>query len=338
MYSIIVPIYKVEKYLPQCIESILSQTYTDFELILVDDGSPDNCPKICDEYAAKDNRIKVIHKENGGSVSARKLGVHFAKGDYICFVDGDDFIANDMLENYENVLSKQKVDIICTGYSRYYNENKIITVNQIIKSGFYSKNQLIEHIYPKMLSTEPFYTFYIAPTVWSKCFRRTICEESNNPIPENISLGDDVAVVYHALLLANSINVIDYCGYMYRENPNSMTHTYDKKLYEKIKTLIIYLKDVVQKTNWQVKNQINEYTTMLLIHAKSNELQFNITDTHHNKKQNLKQYLNDPLFKEALKKTKTKNKKIKFIIWCLKSKFLLPFYIHEKLLQKRKKP
>ena len=101
MFSIIVAIYKVEKYLSQCIESILAQSYKNFELILVDDGSPDNCPVICDEYAKTDSRIKVVHKNNGGLVSARKAGIEIASGEYICFVDGDDFVQYDMLEQYE---------------------------------------------------------------------------------------------------------------------------------------------------------------------------------------------------------------------------------------------
>ena len=94
--SIIVPVYKVEKYLRKCIDSIINQTLKDIEIILVDDGSPDNCGKICDEYAAKDTRIKVIHKENGGLSSARNAGMEVAEGEYIGFVDSDDWIESDM--------------------------------------------------------------------------------------------------------------------------------------------------------------------------------------------------------------------------------------------------
>ena len=99
-YSIIVPIYKIEQYITQCIESIIHQTYKNIEIILVDDGSDDNCPVICDEYALKDDRIKVIHKENGGLVSARKAGALEATGDYICCVDGDDYIAENYIEEF----------------------------------------------------------------------------------------------------------------------------------------------------------------------------------------------------------------------------------------------
>ena len=102
-FSVIVPIYKVEKYLNKCIDSILKQTFQDFELILVDDGSPDKCPKICDEYAKKDKRVRVIHKENAGLVAARNTGIKEAKGDYICYVDGDDWISeNDNLLIHKN--------------------------------------------------------------------------------------------------------------------------------------------------------------------------------------------------------------------------------------------
>ena len=96
MISIIVPIYKVEKYIRQCVDSIINQTYEDIEIILVDDGSPDNCPQICDDYAKTDSRVKVIHKENGGIMSARKAGLKVATGEYIGFVDGDDWIEADM--------------------------------------------------------------------------------------------------------------------------------------------------------------------------------------------------------------------------------------------------
>ncbi|WP_227166600.1 glycosyltransferase, partial [Enterococcus faecium] len=102
--SIIVPVYKVEKYLRKCVDSILAQTFTDFEVILVDDGSPDNSGKICDEYAEKDNRVRVIHKENGGLSSARNAGIDVARGKYLGFVDSDDYIDEDMYEIlYENL-------------------------------------------------------------------------------------------------------------------------------------------------------------------------------------------------------------------------------------------
>ena len=106
LFSIIVPIYNIEKYLSRCIDSVLAQSFSDYELILVDDGSPDNCPAICDEYAKKDSRIKVIHKKNGGLVSARQAGIVEAIGDYVFHLDGDDAICPDALESAYEIICK----------------------------------------------------------------------------------------------------------------------------------------------------------------------------------------------------------------------------------------
>ena len=106
MISVIVPVYKVEEYLSECIESILAQTYEDFELILVDDGSPDKCPRICDEYAVKDTRIRVIHQDNGGLSVARNTGISEAKGEWLVFVDSDDFVDKKMYKKLHLFLSK----------------------------------------------------------------------------------------------------------------------------------------------------------------------------------------------------------------------------------------
>ena len=110
--SVIVPVYKVEKYLPECIESVLAQTFTDFELILVDDGSPDNSGKICDDYATRDSRIRVFHKENGGVSSARNLGLDNARGEWIGFVDPDDWIEPDMYEQMYLAGTENNADFV----------------------------------------------------------------------------------------------------------------------------------------------------------------------------------------------------------------------------------
>ncbi|MCF0156053.1 MAG: glycosyltransferase, partial [Veillonella sp.] len=115
--SVIVPIYNVEPYIHQCVDSIINQTYKDLEIILVDDGSPDNCGKICDEYAAKDDRVKVIHRPNGGLSAARNSGLDVATGEYIAFVDSDDYIACNMYSDMMEFMLKHKLDIVvCSSY------------------------------------------------------------------------------------------------------------------------------------------------------------------------------------------------------------------------------
>ena len=137
MISIIIPVYKTEPYLRKCVDSVLAQTYTNLEVILVDDGSPDDCGKICDEYAAKDSRVKVIHKENGGLSSARNCGLDVATGKYIGFVDSDDWIDPDMYETLLGLLLRYDADI-AEGSYRFFrpwkSENKVLECPNISRS------------------------------------------------------------------------------------------------------------------------------------------------------------------------------------------------------------
>ena len=125
MISVIVPVYNVEKYLRRCVDSILGQTYSDFELLLVDDGSPDGCPQICDEYAARDSRVRVIHKPNGGLISARNAGILAARGDYVCIVDGDDRALGNMLQFIRDTVSKspEPPDMVLFGAYSVYSDH-----------------------------------------------------------------------------------------------------------------------------------------------------------------------------------------------------------------------
>lgn len=135
--SIIVPVYKVEKYLKKCVDSILAQTFTDFELILVDDGSPDDSGKICEEYAEKDARVRVLHKENGGLSSARNAGIEVAKGKYLGFIDSDDYIAEDMYELLYNTIIKEDADLsICGIYDVYEGKAPIVkpTIEKVVSA------------------------------------------------------------------------------------------------------------------------------------------------------------------------------------------------------------
>ena len=125
LISVIIPVYKVEKYLSKCIDSVLNQTYSNLEIILVDDGSPDNCGVICDEYAKNDNRIKVIHKENGGQADARNIGIGIATGEYVAFVDSDDYLNKKMYEVLYNLSKEQKADAVFCELQRF-SEDEIV--------------------------------------------------------------------------------------------------------------------------------------------------------------------------------------------------------------------
>lgn len=150
-FSVIVPVYKVEKYLPACIESVLSQTFSDFELVLVDDGSPDMCGKICDDYKEKDERIKVVHKSNGGLASARRAGIKVAQGKYVFNLDSDDLIENDTLECAYNIINDTNCEIVSFAYKWVKNGKTIDVTNDGLKEGLYLENDIKKHIYPRLL-------------------------------------------------------------------------------------------------------------------------------------------------------------------------------------------
>lgn len=131
-FSIIIPVYKVELYLRQCINSVLNQSYKDFELILVDDGSPDNCPVICDEYASRDIRVKVIHKSNGGLSDARNAGLDIAKGEYVLFLDSDDWWDDVLaLEKINLKIKDTDADLIIIGMKKFFSKKNVLVMNCI---------------------------------------------------------------------------------------------------------------------------------------------------------------------------------------------------------------
>ncbi|HCT90057.1 MAG TPA: hypothetical protein DF613_01545 [Lachnospiraceae bacterium] len=220
MISIIVPIYNIEKYLSQCLKSICGQTYKDIEIILVNDGSTDGSGAICEAYKQKDSRIHIIHRENGGPVSARKAGVRAASGRYIAFVDGDDWIESNMYEDMYQISEKQKADVVMCG--RYEDTGDVSRkVFHGIPEGRYEKKALIREVYPCMIAGDAFFEWGIFPGLWDKLFRRECIERFLLAADERIRMGDDAACVYPSLLNADSIYVMHECLYHYRQTTSS---------------------------------------------------------------------------------------------------------------------
>lgn len=235
MISIIVPIYKVENYIKQCIDSIIAQTNKDIEIILVDDGSPDNCHAICDDYAKQDSRIKVVHKPNGGLISARKAGLQASTGEYVCFVDGDDYIESDMYENIKNAIDKTKADCIITQFYFDYPDNPTKSDYKLNKE-LYTRPEIEKEIFPTMLFDNQYYRFGIFPNCWTKVFKREILEKHLMDTDDRIRMGEDIAFTYPCLMECQTIAFVDKALYHYRINPESMTKSYDPILQD-----IIYL-------------------------------------------------------------------------------------------------
>lgn len=152
--SIVVPVYKVEKYLSRCMQSLLNQTMSDIEIILVDDGSPDNCPALCDAFASQDMRVKVIHKKNGGLSSARNAGMEAASGIYIGFVDSDDDVEPDMYEKMLQKAEQYKVDFVMADYLRFETEGTYYLKTLDIDSGYYDREKIRRNIFPNLIMRE----------------------------------------------------------------------------------------------------------------------------------------------------------------------------------------
>lgn len=220
-FSIIVPIYKVESFLHKCIDSVLSQTYYDFELVLVDDGSPDNCPAICDSYALKDERIRVIHKPNGGLVSARKAGVEIALGKYSLALDGDDWLSEGCLQKLSSVIDDFSPEVIRFGYIYSEGENRTSRCIKGYRKGFYDRSQIDKEIMPSLIYGEDANSY--PPSVWGCCFATSLYKEEQLAVPNEISIGEDFAVTKPIMVKASSVYIMDDCLYYYRANMVSMT-------------------------------------------------------------------------------------------------------------------
>lgn len=222
-FSIIVPIYKTEQYLSRCVESIISQSYKNFELILVDDGSPDNCPDLCDAFVNMDNRIKVIHQKNGGVSSARNAGLSIAKGDWIWFVDSDDYI---------EPLSLQK----------------LVDQQSATLADLYVFNQTIREFHNDSLDSlfEKYYFKYILKFCpWNKLYKRSIITTRNLQFDREESVGEDMLFNIEYYLYCRSVYFVpeDYYSYIIRDNSAMTTkassrHVQQMRLYRKIVNIL----------------------------------------------------------------------------------------------------
>lgn len=220
LISVIVPIYKIDRYIGVCIESILNQTYQNLEIILVDDGSPDRCPEICDLYARKDARIKVIHKKNGGLVSARKAGILSARGEYIGYVDGDDWIGPGFYYSLNASIQESNADAAIAGFSRdLFDKHKNILNG--VPSGVYN-GEALESLKKQMISDGPFFTHGVTTYLWNKLFKREVILPHQLACDEQVTIGEDAAVTYPTLMDCNKVVITDNCAYHYRQREDSM--------------------------------------------------------------------------------------------------------------------
>lgn len=197
--SVIVPIYNADRYLERCLSSIIGQTYKNLEIICVDDGSTDNSLAICNKYSLLDNRIKVIHKNNGGVTSARKAGMKIASGEWVGFVDSDDWLE---LYAYERMIKKgekKDVTLICGNFRRNYENHSIDYISKF-NEGKYELSEDNSYFISNFIFNKEIFEFGIYPSLWNKLFRKRNVEIILNELDEDIIFQEDAAIVYSYIL------------------------------------------------------------------------------------------------------------------------------------------
>ena len=264
-FSIIVPIYNISKYLPECINSIRSQDFKNFECVLVDDGSSDDSGKLCDVYVKQDKRFKVIHKENGGLVSARKAGARIAIGEYIINVDGDDFICADLLERLNTIIDQHEPETICYGYTIYNSNNNEKRYN-ICDEGLYFGSELnrITEAYLYDPAAAGINSGSILFNICSKCVKRELYIFCQEKVPDNITSGEDTLFTMNWCEKVRSVYFIKYAGYYYRQNQSSCEHSFTKDKFYNLYNLIEEMLSISKEHGDKYNNVIKVYLSYRL--------------------------------------------------------------------------
>lgn len=309
LISVVIPVYNVQDYLDRCVESIAKQTYENLEVILVDDGSKDGSPKKCDEWAKKDNRITVIHKQNGGVSSARNAGIDKAKGEYISFVDSDDWLESNYFQEMLNILSNNNVEYITCGYKRVYEDGKIEEFNNDGSTLVIDSSEYIKEV----LNVHPGYGF-----VHMKLVKKEVL--NNIRFNESLKVGEDA--LFNTMICEKIEKVAIYNKplYNYYFNPESVVRKYDAgyvdKYYKSMEEMKKYLLNKENIDLTYLYNYIAFHIMLICVNYCYHP------DNKDNMK-SLKEVCNIPLFKEAIKKSKIKrfaSKSRQITLFTLKSK------------------
>lgn len=345
-FSIIVPVYKVKKaYLDKCVNSLTEQTFRNIEIILVDDGSPDDCGKYCDEYAAADERICVIHQANGGVSSARNHGMRYVRGEWILFVDSDDWLEPNACEVIFNHTQNTDSDIVEYGAYKNYVDRQLAMKRDTGKKMQYFANDPEDKLYlyrrtiqpPKFtknaLATST--TYYI----WSKAFRTEFISENQIEFPIGVPLSEDKVFFVKCLLCFQKISYIQDILYHYRQNSASASHKYlenaDKDrlklmeiLQEQIEQMVKELSPVLPNAEKELKRDLGDFIIMISSAVISKK--FYHQDYPHAKstrRSGANAFLNEPMIKSAFKQARLKSytSKNALRIWLLKHRMFGAF-------------
>lgn len=336
-FSLILPVYNVEKYVKRCVNSLLRQEYTDYEIILVDDGSTDSSGSICDKLADKNNNIFAYHKENGGLSDARNYGIDRAKGNYILFIDSDDWVDEKLLISLHNHLNKSNVDILKFGFQKMQEGNYKNTFFSYFNIGVYDRRQIEETILPYTIGPKRLFCYEqnACKSVWSHVYSLNFLRENNiRFVSEREILNEDYLFNLHTLLYAKSLEVTHYILYYYDYREGSLSKRYITNEFERKLKLYREYKLLLERNGLFERYETPYYSECVdgFYACISNECCcWNETSKY--AVQNIKKILNCKECEISLLKCKRSNMNLKgkVIYWLMRLKFAYLMYILYKI-------
>lgn len=252
LITVVVPAYNVEEYLPRCVESIITQTYQNLEIILVNDGSTDKSGEICEAYAKKDDRIKVIHKENSGPSESRNIGLETAKGEYITFIDADDFIHESYIERLYSLAEMNGSEIVCCNYTRGDADDfSGVKAEKQIEERTYTADEMLRNWHGKYKHLET--------VIWNKLYKKELFEKNHIRYPEDCISGEDVQITHLLVANARQVTITNETLYYYFRNKQSITSSASKEK--------VVVNEVAQKKRlefFQQNGYLEAYERMLI--------------------------------------------------------------------------
>lgn len=298
--SVIVPVYNTAKYLRECIDSILAQTFTDFELILVNDGSTDCSGAICDEYAKKDLRVHVIHQENGGVTRARKSAMKIAAGDWVSFVDSDDWIDPYMFEMMlEKALINSAKIVICDAYMEFHDRSEI--AGSLAEDGFYNKAAMMQRIYPTMIMDIKNHRSGIAGWLCNKLFEKKLLEAVFWSVDDSYVYLEDALCSYAAILECEALYILRIPLYHYRQHAASAVHQYNGvKRFEKTLHSYYAYDKMMRNRGFDISEQINAYISVNSVQIVRKVLLFDRENSLAKRLRQAREFASDSLVHTAL--------------------------------------
>lgn len=319
LFSVVVPVYNVEKYVAQCLESLINQTFSDYEIIIVNDGATDNSLSICEDYQKKDSKIRIINQENKGLAIARRTGSLEAKGDYIINVDSDDWVDQYYLAELAKIIDESHADLVCMNH--FENEDKLIK-NPNFNDVLLNKEEIKKTIYPYLIRNIKYE--YFIPTAWAKAFKKDLFVR--NTCETRIQVGEDGAVIVPCVFQSNIVYLSSKACYHYRITDHSMIQNKKPRSYQDVINVYNHLINKLGDDYEEFKLQVSRLVCHLAFNCSIT--QFYGDRSYKEARKVILENLNNPIIKEAIEQIDSKGFKGNLMRYSLKHKriYLMKLY------------